>query len=186
MIKEILKEIWENVIPPMVKSGAISYERQLQAEFYHQLKHKLDDTFKIRIEPVIYLDKSELHKTKPDMILIKDGVISCIIEFKFKPYEEPAFAHDLKKLLAFEEEAKKFQPLTIDYQPNASGVPIRLEYKLNPNILYCYSVFGREGSYAFNLKEAKRPDNFLHLFGYVDVDGSIICIEKKHFSSFSS
>lgn len=85
LIKALIS-IWENDIETKFKQGKLVYERQLQADLYHLLKSKLSNKYDIWVEPVIYMEDSILHLTKPDLIITTGLNIIGVIELKFKPW----------------------------------------------------------------------------------------------------
>ena len=172
-IKEKLKDIWENKISDIFNQGLITYERQLQAEIYYLLKNDLLENYKVWIEPVIYMPDYNLDKVKPDIFITKDDLIICIIELKFTPWEFPKYESDIRKLIRFDDASNKLLSLPFGYIPissdwNKQKHGKKKEYTLTPDHLNCFMVFGKPDSDAFKLPHTQRPNNFLHLYGYIN------------------
>ena len=97
-----------------------------------------------------------------------------IIEIKFKPWEEINSKHDLKKLKGINDHQKKEVNLkvTLGYnKPYSSNLEEQKnssrEYTFNADYLNVIIAFGND-SHAFEINEDEKPNNFLHLIGYID------------------
>ena len=184
LVKQTLIDIWLNDILKRVRNGLITYERQLQAEIYFNLKSKLPQDYKVWIEPVIY----NLDKIKPDIIITNEDRVLSIIELKFKPWEYPDYQYDLNKFLSFESKSNNNLNIDFGYIPISSdwriqqGKGTKLSYRLTQDYINCFILFGKKDSAAFNLANNKLPGNFLHLFGYIDnIEGEVNLEFKKDF-----
>ena len=180
-LEDLLIKIWIEEIPPRFEKGLLTYERQLQAEFYHRLKLCLPDGYEVWIEPVIYLADYNLNKVKPDIFITKDDKIEAIIELKFKPWEYPEFHFDINKLLTFDNISNENLQIAFGYIPrshiwNVQKGKQNVQYKLTQEHLNVYVVFGKPDSGAFNTNNYQKPKNFLLLYGY---------IKENHASVFS-
>ncbi|MCK9398655.1 MAG: hypothetical protein M0Q51_01505 [Bacteroidales bacterium] len=176
-IKEMLVFIWENKIKDKAIKGFILYERQFQAELYHQLNFMLYPQYNVWIEP--HIQKKNKTSIIPDMIITSnddsgENQILTVIELKWKPWEFPPFKEDIKKLIEFNHnELEEMNPLgakSVSSNWEEVKGQNQLFYSIHPELLKVYVVFGHPGSDAIKPEKIEtKPNNFLHLHG---------CIEK--------
>jgi len=186
LIKALIS-IWENDIETKFKQGKLVYERQLQADLYHLLKYKLSNKYDIWVEPVIYMEDSILHLTKPDLIITKGLNIIGVIELKFKPWEYTKYEGDIMKLNAFQDEAIKGNNIwlgTLPVSPNWSKQNKEvnhLYFNLSKDLLKSFVVFAHPESDALNLKYYNKISNFLLLRGFIKDEKNIVFNHKEFF-----
>lgn len=171
-LREKLKDIWTNKISKHYSEGLICSERNLQAEFYYQLRMELDqeENAVVWIEPTLSFEKqvAGLSKLKPDLLITKDKEIICVIELKYKPYGEVFYEADLKKLFEFCRVANNGLRLKTDVK---TGNYCDEFYYVSVEILTCFAVVCNEVAHAAKKEEWKSinfPKNFLHLTGIFD------------------
>ena len=175
-IKEILIFIWENKIKEKAIKGFIVYERQFQAELYHQLNFMLYTQYNVWIEP--HIQKKNKTSIIPDIIITSNddsggNQILAVIELKWKPWEFPSFKEDINKLIEFNDNdleemnplgAKLISPLWDEVKEKN-----RLIYTIYPELLKVFAVFGHPGSDAIKPEKIEtKPNNFLHLHGCIE------------------
>jgi len=179
-LKKVFTSIWIDEIKDRFDNGFIIYERQLQAELYRRLKEKLkeSDNYEVWVEPVLYNIFPPGHIIKPDIIITKADLIVGIVEIKFKPWEEVNLKYDFNKLMEINRKLKKiklrYKPFSSDWKKQNKNETS--EYMLvEESCLNIFIAFGKENSPALDKIEG-RPENFLHLIGYID--------NSKHASKF--
>lgn len=178
--RDLLTKIWMEDIPKRFSKGLLTYERQLQAEFYYNLKQFLPNDYEVWIEPVIYLVEYELNKVKPDIFVTKGDEIVAIIELKFKPWEYPEFHSDIAKLLRFDQISKEKLSFSFGFIPishiwNIQKGGNTLSYRLTENHLNVFAVFGKPDSGAFDSNNFdEKPNNFLLLHGHISGNSASI------------
>jgi len=176
--KEIIR-IWKEDIKQKFLSGTLVYERQLQAELYSCLKYRLNEDYIVWVEPVMYLEKYDLGKAKPDIVITKKDEIIAINELKFKPWEFPMFKHDIEKLEKFQNVANDGAIIQLGIIPQSPNWNEQkesekfLKFKIANNFLKIFSVVGHPDSSAINLESIINAKGFLHLFGYFKDDNNI-------------
>lgn len=171
-LKKVITDIWTNKLSDKFSKGLLTYERQLQAELYYQLKLQLSDEYEIWIEPVVYLSEHGLDKVKPDIFITKGDTIVGIIELKFKPWEHPKYQGDINKLIKFDLASDKNLSLPFGYKPTSSDWKKQISsemvrFNLTQDHLNCFIVFGKPDSEAIKPNH-RGPKNFIHLYGYID------------------
>lgn len=176
-LKKTLISIWQNDIKEKFEDGKLVYERQFQAEIYHLLENNLNKNGKdydIWVEPVIYLDGTGIHKTKPDLVITKAQDIIGVIELKFKPWEYPHFKGDIDKLMAFRKAANEGTSIWLGIKFICSDGRKQFKeenliyYNLKKEHLTSFVVFARPDSNAIvDLENYKKMSNFLLLYGHI-------------------
>jgi len=117
ILKKELIGIWETKMPIHFTDGILVYERQLQAFLYHYLYESLPEDYTIWIEPLIY----KLGKIKPDIVITRGNDIICVIELKFKPWEDSHYKEDIHKLNKFEDLKHDHQTIDLGIKPFSSN-----------------------------------------------------------------
>ena len=168
-LENILRDIFSNRIKDKISSGFIPYERQLQAELFHELKLILPDKYKIWVEPIIYLKEYGLDKIRPDIIVTENFDIKLIIELKHVINGEPEFKNDIEKLLKFEfaKESNNIE-LSLSSAILNSEEPDLITFvrhRLDKELLSVFVAFGSEKCKAFT-ERYETPKNFLFIMGY--------------------
>jgi len=97
----ILKEAWGKTLATDYQGGILSYERDLQAAFYHHVRNMSRDKLKLFNEVPKFLGQG-----KPDLVVCRDQNVETVIEFKFAS-EKVEFRSDLTKLVRWANTAQK-------------------------------------------------------------------------------
>ncbi|MDJ1505247.1 hypothetical protein [Xanthocytophaga agilis] len=174
IVQNTLIAIWQKDIQSRFKNGLVTYERQVQGEFYRQLKNSLPEEYEVWIEPVIDLPLFNLLKIKPDIFITHQDKIVGIMEIKFKPWEYVDYHQDLYKLTCLKDVTFKNQSFTLGYKPKSSRWKTQVlstdnvTYQLADDYLSIYVVFARPDADALTLPAKKEiPTPFLYLYGYI-------------------
>lgn len=173
-MKESLEKCWKSVIENYFRNGHISYERQLQAHLFYELKNELRDHL-IWIEPYMFIElKHELDGTKPDMMITNSNrEILCVMELKCQPWTNVMWERDIEKLQAFEQLKDSGRSIPLNWYPVSSNW--NEQKKLEPEKPYffdgdCVFAFGVIGK--MNCSAVEKLDvninNFLHLTHWVE------------------
>ncbi len=179
-LAQAIQDSWIE-IEKIYNAGKIPSERHLQAELFHILvsNEQFASRSQIFIEPNIYGASGNsksytLQGIIPDMLIVENQQVVCIIELKYCPSGYIQYEKDLTTFSKFyklkEESFKMFlqtEPMNGDYK--------NLEYSINCDLLFAYSVIGQEDS------DAIRPNsdiwrtyinqtfkNYLYLIGSVN------------------
>jgi len=190
-LKKTLISIWQNDIKEKFEDGKLVYERQLQAEIYHLLENNLNKNGKdydIWVEPVIYLDGTGIHKTKPDLVITRGEDIIGVVELKFKPWEEVDYKGDLDKLIEFKKISTTDKKIWLGIKPISSDWKDQNKddnfdfYNLKENLLTSFIVFAHPVSHAIgDFAIYKEISNFLLLYGYIENESNLI-FDHQEFS----
>ena len=182
-MEEITKKItriWENEIREGLERGEVIIEKQLYAEMYHQLRLKFPK-FKIWTAPTLYLKKYDLDRIKPDLIITNEKEILAVIQMKFKPWEYLDYKEDLRILTGLDKvgKAKKIKlgmiPYSSIWQEQKTKDDNNLNFTMAENLLKVLITGSKIGCHSLALKKEEKPsNNFLHLFGYIEGDASLL------------
>jgi len=167
---KIFKSTWELDVKHRFEKGFLTYERQLQAFLYKNLKTRLSCDYEMWIEPVIYLKDYMLDKVKPDIIVTKNANIIAIIELKLGTWSYPSFKDDLDKLFRFKNAAEKTETIILGWIPKSEIWQkqqeikgCELKYSLDKNVLLILAVIARPDSEAIT----KEYENITRFVGYL-------------------
>ncbi|MBM2817315.1 MAG: hypothetical protein HW421_4077 [Ignavibacteria bacterium] len=186
-IKEILIDLWEDPVKKTFEDGFLTYERQLQGYLYYLLKSRKDNEFEIWIEPVIYFKEPVkntlthgIENLIPDIVITKDDEIIAIIEIKSKAWGDVCFNEDIYKLKRYEAVSNISANIILGYIPKETDWHYNgtKHYKLKEGCLFCF-ISITNNKFEINKLENELPDNFLHLYGYLDN-------KEAKFSSFNN
>lgn len=180
-IRQTLILLWTNRFKDKFLRGKLVYERQFQAELYRLLYGILSPEYEIWVEThakeeLPYMlqhegsNKARQNELIPDLVITYAKKVVAIIELKWKPWEEPGFHDDIRKLKYFYQQSKvpgKYMQLgTTINSPNAFRALDETQYQYDPGLLICYIVFGHPGRTAWNtIKQEMIFPNFLFLKG---------------------
>lgn len=179
-LKKLLSDIWIKEVKDKFLTGTITYERQLQGELYHVMKERVSYPYEIWIEPIIYLEKFNLNKVKPDIVITYDKYIHAVIELKFTPWFYSQYQGDLEKLNRFYKAAQSNAKVVLGWKPLHPNWQIqkekgKQEYMMNKEMLTVFMVVSRPDSYALMKNEIEKfaPKNLLHFVGWINEDSTV-------------
>ena len=112
----ILKDAWEKTLKTDYQDGILSYERDLQAAFYHHVRILSGDKLKLFNEAAYFLKPGT-----PDIVVCRNKAVDAVIEFKFAR-EGVKFRTDVGKLASWANRVQK--------------APRQIGLALNPKTIY--------------------------------------------------
>lgn len=184
-LESVVREIW-NEMPGLVEVGVITYERQLQAELYHQFKLRFPSqtNYQMWVEPVFYMNKTheKTQTIKPDLVITNSKkFIVAVIELKFMPWGYPKYEGDIAKLNRLQRLSKTgksfslgFVPVSHVWQTQEKEKDKILDFQLSPNLQTFYCLFGKPDSNIIeNPASVKGMKQHILLSGFINSEGKI-------------
>lgn len=178
----ILEEAWKKTLTTDYQEGILSYERDLQAAFYHHARRLSGDKLKLFNEAAYFLKPG-----KPDLVVCRNKAVDAVIEFKFL-HEKVKFEHDLDKLVRWANTCSK---ASCEAELALDPTTLRLAndddsyFTVSAETNYVFAVVTRAGEPAASstaVKEYLRPKRknvpwcrFWHFTGIVSSKGELRC-----------
>lgn len=176
----ILKEAWEKLLTTDYEHGVLSYERDLQAAFYHHVRILSRDGLVLFNEVPDFLGYR-----KPDLVVCRGSVVEAVIEIKFEVSGVDS-TDDLGKLARWANAVRKTArkiPLALDPKTvtldNDDGRRFMISDKTN----WVFAVVTQAGWDAVSSVATKRRlasmrknvpwSRFWHFTGIVNPDGKL-------------
>lgn len=166
-LTEILTSTWCDEIKLLFEKGAISSERQLQAEWFSILKVKLPE-YEIFVEAVgiKHVDGNEM---VPDLIITHKTEIVAILELKFQPHSYIKYNRDQIKLTQYSLLNRTGYHL-LRTDPSSGEYDTNYRYTLSDQLKIIFAGIGRENSYGFKSDIWYNLSDAIVLIGYYSLN----------------
>ena len=182
-MQRTLEKAW-NEVGAFFKEHKINSERALQAVLYHTLINRLDNGYRVLIEPEIKLGTG---KSNPDIVIIDSTSVKCIMEIKCSPHNvfgNKRIAKDLKKLDMYKNmedntfyldeygEKRVFNRNNKTWNPETKAQ----KYDINNSTVYCFAVLGLNDDVKLieAINKVYNNDNMCILLGLITP-----CVDKN-------
>jgi len=176
----ILKEAWEETLTTDYQDGILSYERDLQAAFYHHVRIRSKDKLTLFNEVPKFMGQG-----KPDLVVCRGKAVDAVIEFKFAR-EKVQFRADMAKLARWANTVRKV-PRKVNMALNPKTVTLLDDdaslFAVSAKTNWVYAVVATDGWDAVSstaIKQCLQPkrknvpwSRFWHFTGTVQANGKL-------------
>lgn len=172
----ILKQAWEKLVPTDYQDRVLSFERDLQAAFYHHVRILSRERLALFNEVPAFLRQG-----KPDLVVCRGSVVEAVIEFKFAP-EKVGFRPDMAKLARWAKAVRKARTkVNLALDPKTVRIDSKSPFFVSDKTNWVFAVVAPDGWDAVSSDAIKRCldsmrknvpwSRFWHFTGIVSPDG---------------
>jgi hypothetical protein len=167
LLQKQIVDAWHQCIRKDYSRQRVNSEHSLQASFWSRLNRILPETRRMFIEPgIVIAENGSTRKIIPDLVICNTREVIGVIELKYRPRGNPAYAKDVDSLAAV---ARCRDGITIANDRFRGQAVDETVYSLSKHILFVWA-----GVHAPVSANAGFGADSLYSDGYEELNGCFI------------